>query len=145
MDSGNVSAQGSRGKCVGSGRTVCHQSATRRPSSGVDSDAGELFRQQPVAEWLQRCADADVPAGPVNSLDKVFDDPQTLSRGMRVEMPHPTAETVQLAGTPLNLSGTPTQMRMPPPLLGEHTNEILTNLLGLNDRAIADLRRDGVI
>ena len=105
----------------------------------------ELFRQHPVTEWLRRCADADVPAGPVNSLDKVFADPQTLSRGMRVEMPHPTAETVQLAGTPLNLSGTPTQMRIPPPLLGEHTDEILTNLLGLNDKAIADLRQDGVI
>ena len=105
----------------------------------------ELFCQKTVAEWLQRCADADVPAGPVNALDKVFSDPQTLSRGMRVEMPHPTAETVRLAGTPLNLSGTPTQMRMPPPLLGEHTDEILIDLLELNDKAIADLRQDGVI
>jgi crotonobetainyl-CoA:carnitine CoA-transferase CaiB-like acyl-CoA transferase len=52
---------------------------------------------------------------------------------------------VQLAGTPLNLSGTPTQMRMPPPLLGEHTDEILTNLLGLNDKAIANLRQNGAI
>ena len=105
----------------------------------------ELFRQKTVAEWLQYCADADVPAGPVNSLDKVFADPQTLARGMRVEMPHPTAETVQLAGTPLNLSGTPTQMRLPPPLLGEHTDEILTNLLSLNNETIADLRQNGVI
>ncbi len=105
----------------------------------------DLFRQHPVAEWLQRCADADVPAGPVNALDKVFADPQTLARGMRVEMPHPTAETVRLAGTPLNLSGTPPQMRMPPPLLGEHTDEILTNRLGLNDKTIANLHRDGVI
>ena len=104
-----------------------------------------LFRQKTVAEWLQYCADADVPAGPVNSLDKVFADPQTLARGMRVEMPHPTAETLQLAGTPLNLSGTPTQMRLPPPLLGEHTDEILTNLLSLNNETIADLRQNGVI
>lgn len=105
----------------------------------------ELFRQKTVAEWLQYCTDADVPAGPVNSLDKVFADPQTLARGMRVEMPHPTVETVQLAGTPLNLSGTPTQMRLPPPLLGEHTDEILTNLLSLNNETIADLRQNGVI
>ena len=104
-----------------------------------------LFRQKTVAEWLQRCADADVPAGPVNSLDKVFADPQTQARGMRVEMPHPTAETVQMAGTPLNLSATPTQMRLPPPLLGEHTDEILTNLLGLNRETIVDLRQNGVI
>ena len=105
----------------------------------------ELFRQKTVAEWLQYCAGADVPAGPVNSLDKVFADPQTLARGMRVEMPHPTAETVLMAGTPLNLSGTPTQMRLPPPLLGEHTGEILTNLLSLNNETIADLRQNGVI
>ena len=105
----------------------------------------ELFRQKTVAEWLQYCADADVPAGPVNSLDKVFADPQTVARGMRVEMPHPTAETVLMAGTPLNLSGTPTQMRLPPPLLGEHTDEILTNLLSLNTETIADLRQNGVI
>ena len=104
-----------------------------------------LFRQKTVAEWLQYCADADVPAGPVNSLDKVFADPQTQARGMRVEMPHPTAETVQMAGTPLNLSATPTQMRLPPPLLGEHTDEILTNLLGLNRETIVDLRQSGVI
>ena len=104
-----------------------------------------LFRQKTVAEWLQHCANADVPAGPVNSLDKVFADPQTLARGMRVEMPHPTAETVLMAGTPLNLSGTPTQMRLPPPLLGEHTDEILTNLLRLNKETIANLRQNGVI
>lgn len=104
-----------------------------------------LFRQKTVAEWLQRCADADVPAGPVNSLDKVFADPQTQARGMQVEMPHPTAETVHMAGTPLNLSATPTQMRLPPPLLGEHTDEILTNLLGLNRETIVDLRQNGVI
>ena len=105
----------------------------------------ELFRQKTVAEWLQHCADADVPAGPVNSLDKVFADPQTLARGMRVEMTHPTAGTVQMAGTPFNLSETPTQMRLPPPLLGEHTDEILTTLLGLNRETIVDLRQNGVI
>ena len=74
-----------------------------------------LIRRKTVAEWLQLCADADVPAGPVNTLDKVFGDSQALARGMLVEMPHPTAGTVRLAGTPLNLSTTPAQMRLPPP------------------------------
>ena len=104
----------------------------------------DLFRRKTIAEWLQRCTDADVPAGPVNSLDKVFADPQALTRGMLVEMPHPTAETVRLAGTPLNLSATPVQMRLPPPLLGEHTDEILTDVLALDDSTIVGLRRDGV-
>jgi len=105
----------------------------------------DLFYQKTVAEWLQLCADADVPAGPVNTIDKVFADSQVLTRGMVVEMPHPTAETVQLAGTPLNLSATPAQMRLPPPLLGEHTDEILANELALEDSAIAELHQSGVV
>ena len=104
-----------------------------------------LFRQKTVAEWLQLCADADVPAGPVNTLDKVFADPQALARGMLVEMPHPTAGSVKLAGSPLVLSTTPTQMRQPPPTLGQHTDEILKELLVLDDNAIAGLRRDEVV
>ncbi|MCH8292820.1 CoA transferase [Candidatus Poribacteria bacterium] len=105
----------------------------------------DLLYQKTVAEWLQLCADADVPAGPVNTIDKVFADSQVLTRGMVVEMPHPTAETVQLAGTPLNLSATPAQMRLPPPLLGEHTDEILANELALEDSAIAELHQSGVV
>ena len=104
-----------------------------------------LFRQKPVVEWLRLCADADVPAGPVNTLNEVFADPQVLARGMLVEMPHPTAGTVRLAGTPLNLSTTPTQIRLPPPLLGEHTHEILSNVLALEDSSIAELRRNRVV
>lgn len=105
----------------------------------------DLFRKKTVAEWLQLCANADVPAGPVNTIDKVFADPQALARGMLVEMPHPTAAIARLTGTPLHLSATPPQMRLPPPLLGEHTDEILTNMLGLDDNAIALLRQDGVV
>lgn len=105
----------------------------------------DLLRGKAVAEWLQLCARADVPAGPVNTIDKVFADPQVGARDMLVRMPHPTLGTVRLAGTPLNLSATPAQMRLPPPLLGEHTDTILSRLLALDDRAIADLRRDGVV
>jgi len=104
-----------------------------------------LFRQKPVVEWLRLCANADVPAGPVNTLNEVFADPQVLARGMLVEMPHPTAGTVRLAGTPLNLSTTPTQIRLPPPLLGDHTQEILSNVLALEDSSIAELRQNRVI
>ncbi|OGG54179.1 MAG: formyl-CoA transferase [Candidatus Handelsmanbacteria bacterium RIFCSPLOWO2_12_FULL_64_10] len=105
----------------------------------------ELFRQRTVADWLRLCAEADVPAGPVNTLDRVFSDPQALARGMLVEMPHPAAGVVRLTGTPLHLSATPAQMRLPPPLLGEHTDEILTRLLGLDEGAMAELRREGVV
>ncbi|MDD5558843.1 CoA transferase [Candidatus Methylomirabilis sp.] len=105
----------------------------------------DLLRRKTVAEWLQLCAEADVPAGPINAIDKVFADPQVDARGMLVQMPHPTIGTVRLAGTPLNLSATPAEMRLPPPLLGEHTDAILTRLLGLDGRAIAELHRDGVV
>jgi formyl-CoA transferase len=105
----------------------------------------DLLRRKTVAEWLQLCAKADVPAGPINAIDKVFADPQVDARGMLVQMPHPTLGTVRLAGTPLNLSATPAEMRLPPPLLGEHTDAILGRLLVLDDRAIAELHRDGVV
>ncbi len=105
----------------------------------------DLFRKRTVADWLRLCAEADVPAGPVNTLDRVFSDPQALARGMLVEMPHPAAGAVRLTGTPLHLSETPAQMRLPPPLLGEHTDEILTRLLGLDEGAVAELRREGVV
>jgi len=104
-----------------------------------------LLRSKTVAEWLRLCAKADVPAGPVNTIDKVFVDPQALARGMLVQMPHPTLGSVRLAGTPLNLSATPAEMRLPPPLLGEHTDAILARLLALDDSAVAELRRDGVV
>ena len=105
----------------------------------------DLFRQKTITEWVQLCADADVPCGPVNTLDKVFADPQVLARGMLVEMPHSTAETVRLAGTPINLSETPTQMRLAPPLLGQHTEEILIDWLAFDDKEIAELRRNEAI
>jgi crotonobetainyl-CoA:carnitine CoA-transferase CaiB-like acyl-CoA transferase len=104
-----------------------------------------LLSGKTVAEWLRLCAETDVPAGPVNTFDKVFADPQTGARGMLVQMPHPTLGTVRLAGTPLNLSATPAEMRLPPPLLGEHTDAILSRLLALDDSAIAELHRDGVV
>ena len=71
----------------------------------------DLFRQNTVTQWVELCTDVDVPCGPVNTLDKVFSDPQVLAREMLVEMPHSTAETVRLAGTPMNLSQTPTQKK----------------------------------
>lgn len=104
-----------------------------------------LFHRKTVAEWMQICADADVPAGPVNTLDSVFADPQASARQMTVEMPHPAAGSVKLAGTPLKLSMTPAEMRLPPPTLGQHTAEVLKEILGFDDDAITQLRGDKVV
>jgi formyl-CoA transferase len=105
----------------------------------------DVFREKLVDEWLSLCAKADVPAGPVNTLDKVFQDPQALHREMVKELPHSSAGTVRLAGTPLKFSDTPAEVRLPPPVLGEHTDEILRERLGYDDEAIRQFRRDGVI
>jgi formyl-CoA transferase len=85
----------------------------------------QLLQQKPAAEWLTALEAHDVPAAPVNTIDKVFADPQVLAREMVVEMPHPTAGVVKMAGTPIKLSATPAQMKLPPPLLGEHNEEVL--------------------
>ena len=75
----------------------------------------------------------------------MFADPQATAREMTVEMPHPSAGSVKLAGTPFKLSMTPAEMRLPPPTLGQHTAEVLGELLGLDDDAIAELRGDKVV
>ena len=88
---------------------------------------------------------AGVPFGPINTLDQVFADPQVRARGMRIELDHPTAGTVPLVRSPIRYSDTTLEFERPPPLLGEHTAEVLRDVLGLDDGAIERLRTDGVI
>lgn len=83
------------------------------------------FRQAGSAHWLALCAAHDVPAGPINTIDAVFSDPQIRARDMLIEMAHPENPALRLAGNPLRLSRTPVRYRRPPPLLGEHNEEIL--------------------
>ncbi|HXH03569.1 MAG TPA: CaiB/BaiF CoA-transferase family protein [Candidatus Competibacteraceae bacterium] len=105
----------------------------------------ERIRTQPRAWWLAELAKASVPAGPINTLDQVFADPQVQHRGMRVELEHPLAGTVPLVGNPIKLSATPVEYRDPPPTLGQHTEQVLSGLLGLSAAEIAALRETGVI
>ncbi|VUZ23846.1 Acetyl-CoA:oxalate CoA-transferase [uncultured Comamonas sp.] len=91
-----------------------------------------LLRQTTVmrttAEWVGALEQADVPCGPVNRLDQVFADPQVQARGIRVDLPHPLG-TVATVASPVRLSATPVQYRMAPPLLGQHTEEVLRDWL----------------
>ncbi|WP_338762641.1 CaiB/BaiF CoA-transferase family protein [Massilia sp. METH4] len=82
-----------------------------------------------TAEWVALMEGAGVPCGPINTVDKVFDDPQVQARGLRIEMPHPVAGTVPLVANPIRLSATPVAYHRPPPLLGEHTEEVLADWL----------------
>ena len=96
------------------------------------------------AEIVARLRNAAVPVGPINSLDEVFADPVVRHLGLVAEMDHPTAGRVRAPGIPVRLSGTPPSIRTPPPLLGEHTDEVLRDL-GYSDAEIVALRRDGAV
>jgi crotonobetainyl-CoA:carnitine CoA-transferase CaiB-like acyl-CoA transferase len=98
-------------------------------------------------DWVQGLAKLGVPCSPVNTVDQVFADPQVRARGMQIAMPHPLAGkgTVELIGNPIKYSATPVGYRRPPPCLGQHTDEVLRELLGLGDGEIASLRRDGIV
>lgn len=87
-----------------------------------------LFAQADVDHWVARCWENGVPAGPINSLDRVFSDPQVIHREMVQEIPHPTAGTVKQVGIPVKLSETPGEILRHPPLRGEHSREVLTEL-----------------
>jgi len=100
----------------------------------------EVFLRKDSGEWLKLLSEAEIPVGPINTIDRVFADPQVLARQMLVEMEHPKVGKFKVVGSPLKLSATPPQYRIPPPLLGEHTEEVLRNVLGYDKEKIARLR-----
>ena len=104
----------------------------------------QIMRTRARADWLAALEAAKVPCGPINDLAEVFADPQVKARGMTVEMPHPLAEQVRLVASPMKFSATPVQYRRPPPLLGEHTDEVLAEL-GLSTAEVGALRQAGVL
>lgn len=108
-----------------------------------------LLRQSTVLrstrEWIALLESAGVPCGPINRLDEVFADEQVRARGMRIEIPHPSAGKVSLVANPIRLSGSPVDYRLAPPLLGEHTDEVLAEWLEFDGPALKTLRRERVI
>jgi crotonobetainyl-CoA:carnitine CoA-transferase CaiB-like acyl-CoA transferase len=97
-----------------------------------------------VAGWVQRINAAGVPCGPVLDIAQVFADPQVRARDMLVQLPHPEVGTFKTTGLPVKLSQTPGRITRRPPLLGEHTDEVLREC-GITDAEIAQLREQGVI
>ena len=96
------------------------------------------------ADWLAAFEAAKVPCGPINNLADVFNDPQVVERGMTLPVPHPHSDTLRLVSSPLKLSATPVQLRRAPPLLGQHTDEVLQEL-GVDAAERVRLRAAGVI
>ncbi len=88
----------------------------------------KIFQQKPVATWLEKFAAAEIPAGQINTVAEALDDKQTRGRGLIVQIEHPTIGTAKSLANPIRFSSTPVSYRLPPPLLGEHTAEILQSL-----------------
>ena len=105
----------------------------------------EIFRSRDNDTWLQILNEAEVPCAPIQTIDQVFHAPQVLHRDMLVEVAHPTAGTVRMAGLPVKLSATPASVRLPPPLLGEHSEQVLSSWLDMSADAIERLKKKGVI
>ncbi|PWF42078.1 CoA transferase [Massilia glaciei] len=97
------------------------------------------------AEWIDQLEAAGVPCGPINDIGDVFENPQVKARGVAIEMDHPSAGKVTLVRSPMKLSATPTAAHRAPPLLGQHTDEVLREVLGRSDAEIAQLRAGGVL
>ena len=112
--------------------------------------AEEFRRKRQAAEKLitfdSRVLEAaTVPCGPINRLDDVFEDPQVKARGLRVDVPHPSGGTAKLVASPMRLSATPTRCELAPPTLGQHTDEVLREVLDLDPARLQSLRSQGVI
>lgn len=112
-----------------------------------DDLVGELepiFRGRRREEWLSRLQERDVPCAPLNTIEEVFQDPQVQSYGFPVEVEHPRLGKVRLVGSGIDMSRTPPKIRIPPPALGEHTEEVL-GALGYDGAALSRLKEQGVV
>jgi crotonobetainyl-CoA:carnitine CoA-transferase CaiB-like acyl-CoA transferase len=105
----------------------------------------EIFAQRSTREWVDLLEAAGVPNGPINDLAQVFEEPQVKARGIKVELDHPVAGTLPGVASPMRFSATPVEHKLAPPLLGQHTDEVLRALLKLPETEIARLRQEGVI
>ena len=105
----------------------------------------EMVKTRTRGEWIAQLEAVGVPCGPINDLADVFGHPQVQARGMAIHMEHPAAGTVKLVRSPMKLSATPAETALPPPMLGQHTDEVLRELLGRSAADIAALRAAGVL
>ena len=105
----------------------------------------EMTRKKTKAEWIALLEKANVPCGPINNFQEVFENEQVKARDIQINVPHPTAGSMKLVASPMRLSKTPVEVRMAPPTLGQHTDEILRERLGLSAQDIDLLREHGSI
>ena len=105
----------------------------------------DIMKERTRKDWIERLDAAGVPCGPINNYEEVFDDPQVRHRGLKIETPHPLSRSLPGIASPMRFSKTPVEYDLPPPLLGQHTREVLSGLLALTEPDIDRLRAEGVI
>lgn len=113
--------------------------------AAMDEALEPIFLTRTTAEWVAALDKGGVPCGPINNLKEVFDDPQVQARGMRIELPHAAAGKVPVIRSPMRFSGTPIEHSVGPPLLGQHTDEVLGKVLGKSADEVAQLKKTGIV
>jgi crotonobetainyl-CoA:carnitine CoA-transferase CaiB-like acyl-CoA transferase len=111
----------------------------------ITAQLNAVFAKRTTRDWVDALEQAGVPNGPINNLKQVFEEPQVIARGVRIEMEHPTAGKVPLVASPMRFSATPVEYKLPPPTLGQHTDEILREVLKLDAAEIARLRAEKIV
>lgn len=105
----------------------------------------EMTMTKTKNDWIATLEKANVPCGPINDLEEVFANEQVVSRQIELQVPHPTAGTMKLVSSPMKLSATPVEVRMAPPTLGQHTDEVLRERLGMSAEQISALRNNQIL
>jgi crotonobetainyl-CoA:carnitine CoA-transferase CaiB-like acyl-CoA transferase len=104
-----------------------------------------IMLQESSADWLEALNAEGIPCGPINNIEQVFADPQVQHRGLQLELDHPDAGRVASVANPIKMSLTPVEYDRAPPLLGQHTDEVLTRLLGMDAQEVSRLKQDNII
>jgi formyl-CoA transferase len=105
----------------------------------------DAFITRDADEWIARLERVGIPCGAINTVPEVFDSPQAQARGLALNVEHPTGGSIKVPGFPYKLAQTPAEVRLPPPLLGEHTEKVLAELLGYSPEEISRFREQGAI
>ncbi len=118
-----------------------------RNRDAVTETLNGITRAKPSAWWIENLEKHKIGCGPINELSDVFDDPQVKAREMVIEMDHPATggRPAKLIASPIKMSGTPVSYRQSPPTLGQHTEDLLGEYLGMDAAAVEDLRSRGVV
>jgi formyl-CoA transferase len=114
-------------------------------ASALTAIIAPIIAGRPSAHWMSALEERGVPCGPINDLRAVFDDPQVRARGNVARAEHPVFGEIPILANPVRMSGTPASYDVPPPLLGEHTADVLAQVLGMSGAQIEALRAKGAI